>query len=79
MEQYDLLVIGGGPAGLSAAVNGRRRNKRVLLVGKEKVSSKLRQAHRVDNYLGFTAISGAGPGRQLPGACAGGRGRTERR
>ncbi|HHT06037.1 MAG TPA: NAD(P)/FAD-dependent oxidoreductase [Hydrogenispora sp.] len=59
MEQYDLLVIGGGPAGLSAAVNGRRRNKRVLLVGKEKVSSKLRQAHRVDNYLGFTAISGA--------------------
>ncbi|NLW58998.1 MAG: NAD(P)/FAD-dependent oxidoreductase [Firmicutes bacterium] len=59
MEQYDLLVIGGGPAGLSAAVNGRRRNKRVLLVSKEKVSSKLRQAHRVDNYLGFFAISGA--------------------
>ncbi|HHT48486.1 MAG TPA: NAD(P)/FAD-dependent oxidoreductase [Firmicutes bacterium] len=58
MEPYDLLVIGGGPAGLSAAVNGRRRNKRVLLVGKETVSNKLRQAHRVDNYLGLPEISG---------------------
>jgi thioredoxin reductase (NADPH) len=56
---YDLLVIGGGPAGLSAAVNGRRRNKEVLLVGKETVSNKLRQAHRVDNYLGIPQISGA--------------------
>ena len=36
MKQCDLLMIGGGPAGFSAAVNGRRRNKRVLLVGKEK-------------------------------------------
>ncbi|HBR29961.1 MAG TPA: thioredoxin reductase [Firmicutes bacterium] len=56
---YDLLIIGGGPAGLSAAVNGRRRNKQVLLVGKEAVSNKLRQAHRVDNYLGIPQISGA--------------------
>ncbi|HBK67609.1 MAG TPA: hypothetical protein DDZ91_03120 [Firmicutes bacterium] len=56
---YDLLVIGGGPAGLSAAVNGRRRNKQVLLVGKEMLSNKLRQAHRVDNYLGLPGITGA--------------------
>lgn len=59
MEPFDLMVIGGGSAGLSAAVTGRRRNKRVLLVGKEAVSNKLRQAHQVDNYLGLPGISGA--------------------
>lgn len=56
---YDLLIVGGGPAGLSAAVNGRRWNKRVVLVTKEEMSSRLRQAHRVDNYLGISQISGA--------------------
>ena len=56
---YDILIVGGGPAGYSAAINGRRRNKRVALVSKEPVSSRLRQAHRVDNYLGLAEISGA--------------------
>ena len=55
---YDLLIIGSGPAGLSAAVNGRRRNKQVLVVGKERISNKLRQSHRVENYLGLPGISG---------------------
>jgi thioredoxin reductase (NADPH) len=55
---YAILVVGGGPAGLSAALNGRRRNKQVLLVGKEELSNKLRQAHRVDNYLGLPGITG---------------------
>lgn len=59
METWDLLVIGGGPAGLSAAVTGRRRNKRVLLVGKEQRSNKLRQARQIDNYLGLPGINGA--------------------
>ena len=56
---YDILIVGGGPAGYSAAINGRRRNNRVALVSKEPVSSRLRQAHRVDNYLGLAEISGA--------------------
>lgn len=58
MEPMDIMVIGGGPAGLSAAVNARRRNKRVGVIGKENMSSKLWQAHRIENYLGIPAIAG---------------------
>lgn len=58
METKDLMIIGGGPAGLSAAINARRRNKEVVLIGKEKISSKLWQAPHVMNYLGFDNISG---------------------
>lgn len=54
----DILVVGGGPAGLSAAVNARRRNKRVGVIGKEVMSSKLWQAHRIENYLGIPGVSG---------------------
>ena len=55
---YDLLVVGGGPAGLSAALNARRRNKKVLLVAKETISSKLRPAGRIENYPGLPGVSG---------------------
>ena len=55
---YDIVVVGGGPAGLSAAVNARRRNKNVVVVAKEDQSSKLRQAHLIDNYLGMPGING---------------------
>ncbi len=55
---YDIAIIGGGPAGLSAAVNARRRNKKVVIVSKEEQSSKIIQAHLIENYLGLPAISG---------------------
>ncbi len=55
---YDIAIIGGGPAGLAAAVNARRRNKQAVLVSKEEYSSKLLQAHQIDNYLGFSQVSG---------------------
>lgn len=55
----DLLVVGAGPAGLSAAITARRRNKKVIVIGKEEASFKLIRAHRVDNYPGLPAITGA--------------------
>lgn len=58
MEIKDLMIIGGGPAGLSAAINARRRNKEIVLIGKEKISSKLWLAPHVENYLGFGNITG---------------------
>ncbi len=56
---YDIAIIGGGPAGLAAAVNARRRNKDALLVSKETMSSKLIQAEQIENYLGIPQISGS--------------------
>lgn len=56
--KYDILIIGGGPAGLSAAVNLRARAKRVLVIGNQEHSLKLLKAPVVDNYLGLGGISG---------------------
>lgn len=58
MKQTDLLIVGAGPAGLSAAITARRRNKTVVVAGKEEYSSKLTSAHQVDNYPGLPAVGG---------------------
>lgn len=55
---YDLVVIGCGPAGMSAAINGLIRNKEVIVLGGEFCTNRLYYAPRVDNYLGFWGISG---------------------
>lgn len=55
---YDVAIVGGGPAGLAAALNARRRNKQTVVIGKEELSSKLTQAHKIDNYPGLPLISG---------------------
>ena len=56
---YDIIVIGSGPAGLSAALTARARNKTVLVVGNRWQDSPLARAERVDNYLGLPSQSGA--------------------
>ncbi|SMC47745.1 NAD(P)/FAD-dependent oxidoreductase [Papillibacter cinnamivorans] len=54
----DIAIIGGGPAGLSAAINARIRNKTVLLVTNDYKDSYLAKAERVDNYLGLPGLGG---------------------
>ncbi|WP_058486146.1 NAD(P)/FAD-dependent oxidoreductase [Defluviitalea phaphyphila] len=54
----DIAIIGAGPAGLSAAINGVIRNKKVIVFGREPKSSYLYKAEKVDNYLGMPNISG---------------------
>ena len=56
---YDVLVIGGGPAGLSAAVNVRARGRRVLVVSNPLEENPLWPSERVDNYPGLPGVSGA--------------------
>ncbi len=56
--RYDIAIIGSGPAGLSAAVNAKIRNKSFIIFGNKNISSKLEKAPSIDNYLGFYDISG---------------------
>ena len=55
---YDVLVIGGGPAGLSAALNVRARGRSVLVVSNPMEENPLWRAEKVDNYLGLPGLSG---------------------
>ena len=59
MERYDIAIIGTGPAGLSAALTAKIRNKKILLLGSAGLSEKVEKAHTVQNYLGLPAVSGA--------------------
>lgn len=54
----DVAIIGGGPAGLSAAINCRQRNKTVTIFGRSLDSSLLFAAEKVDNYLGIPDLPG---------------------
>lgn len=56
--RYDIAIIGTGPAGVSAAVTGKIRNKNILLFGSAQLSEKLEKAHQILNYPGFPSISG---------------------
>lgn len=54
---YDIAIIGAGPAGLSAALNSKIRNKSVILFGKD--SEKLVKSKKISNYLGVEDIKGS--------------------
>lgn len=56
--RYDIAIIGSGPAGLSAAVNAKIRNKNFIIFGNKNLSSKIEKAPVVDNYLGLYNITG---------------------
>src|SRR5580692_5260379 len=59
-EFYDLVVIGGGPAGLGAAVYGASEGLRTLLVERTAAGGQAGQSSRIENYLGFPdGVSGA--------------------
>ncbi|WP_163195525.1 NAD(P)/FAD-dependent oxidoreductase [Clostridium thermarum] len=57
-KRYDVAIVGSGPAGLSAAVNAKIRNKEIILFGYSDLSNKLIKAPKINNYLGFPNITG---------------------
>ncbi len=55
---YDTAIIGSGPAGLSAALNLKIRDKKFIWLGSNELSDKVRQAEKISNYPGLPEISG---------------------
>src|SRR5881628_3840993 len=56
---YDLVIVGGGPAGLAAAVYGAADGLRTLLIEREAPGGQAGRSSRIENYLGFpTGLSG---------------------
>lgn len=63
---YDLIIIGSGPAGLSAAVYGKRAGFRTLVLEKNPMSGgQVLNTYEVDNYLGMPGINGFDMGMQF--------------
>lgn len=58
MEEYDIIIIGGGPAGLAAAIYGARAGKRVLVLEGKALGGQIVNAPDVRNFPGILAISG---------------------
>ncbi len=57
---YDLIIVGGGPAGLGAAVYGASEGLKTLMVERQAVGGQAGQSSRIENYLGFPdGISGS--------------------
>ena len=65
---YDLIIIGSGPAGLSAAVYGKRAGLNLLIIEEKPMSGgQILNTYEVDNYLGLPGISGFDMGQN--GGC----------
>ena len=59
-DHYDLAIVGGGPAGLAAAVYGASEGLRTVMVEREAPGGQAGQSSRIENYLGFPAgLSGS--------------------
>ncbi len=56
---YDIIVVGAGPAGLTAALYARRANKSVLLLEKGAFGGQITFSPKVENYPGFESVSGS--------------------
>ncbi len=62
---YDIAIIGGGPAGVSAAINAKLLNKNFIWLGGVSVSKKVVLAEKIKNYPGLPDISGENFGTAL--------------
>jgi thioredoxin reductase (NADPH) len=57
-ELYDVAILGTGPAGVSAAITLKIRNKKIILIGSRNLTDKMGKAHEIQNYPGFPSVKG---------------------
>lgn len=62
---YDVVIVGAGPAGLTAAIYCRRAGKTVLILEKETFGGQITHSPKVENYPGFRVLSGMELGDKL--------------
>ncbi len=62
---YDIIVVGGGPAGLTAAIYGARAGKTVLLLERDSIGGQIVYSPQVENYPALPHISGAELANQM--------------
>lgn len=55
---FDIAIIGSGPAGISAAINCKIRNKSFILFGQNELSHKVEISEKINNYPGLPSITG---------------------
>ena len=55
---YDIIIIGAGPAGLTAAIYALRANKKVLILEAKMVGGQILKTNKIENYPGIESISG---------------------
>ena len=59
MSRYDLVVIGAGPAGMTAAIYAVRANLKVLLLDRLAPGGQMINTHEIENYPGVGKVNGA--------------------
>lgn len=59
MKHYDIIVVGGGPAGMTAALYALRNDKKVLVLEKESFGGQIATSPRLENYPTIPSISGS--------------------
>ena len=59
MAQYDLIIVGAGPAGMTAAIYGARADMKVLLLDKLAPGGQIINTNEIENYPGVGSINGS--------------------
>lgn len=64
-QQYDLIIVGAGPAGLTAGIYAARADLKTLLIERYGAGGQILNTYEVDNYPGFPGVTGAELGDKL--------------
>ena len=59
MKIYDVIIVGSGPAGMTAAIYAKRANLDVLLLDKLAPGGQIINTYEIQNYPGFSSVNGA--------------------